>query len=156
MPLVLLAMNTGLRRGELLALTWEQVNLDNRHLTIAAHTAKSGKVRHVPLNAEALYVLTRWKKQGDGVGLVFRNANGKEFTHTKRSWESVLKAADVRKFRFHDLRHHFASRLAMSGVDLYTVKELLGHSDFALTSRYAHLTPEHNLAAVEKLVPKKR
>jgi integrase len=156
MPLVLLAMNTGLRRGELLGLTWESVDLQRRQLTVEAHTAKSGRVRHVPLNAEALAVLTRWKSQGSGSGPVFPGGSGKGLTHTKRSWEGLLERAELSDFRFHDLRHHFASRLAMSGVDLYTVKELLGHSDFGLTSRYAHLTPEHNLAAVEKLTPMKR
>lgn len=153
-PLVLLAMNTGLRRGELLGLTWECVDLKRRQLSVASHTAKSGKTRYVPLNAEALDVLTRWKAQGSGTGFVFPSASGERLGHTKRSWANLLKAAKIEGFRFHDLRHHFASRLAMSGVDLYTVQTLLGHSDSQLTSRYAHLAPEHNLAAVEKLTVK--
>jgi site-specific recombinase XerD len=73
-------------------------------------------------------------------------------TNINKSWASLLAAAKLENFRFHDCRHHFASRLVMAGVDLYTVKELLGHSDFAMTQRYAHLAPEHKAAAVAKLV----
>jgi integrase len=155
MPLVLLAMNTGLRRGELFGLTWDCVSLDRKLLTVAAGTAKSGKARHVPLNAEALDVLKRWKKYHDGVGLVFPGLSGARLTHINRSWATIVNAATLTEFNFHDCRHHFASRLVMNGVDLYTVKELLGHSDFEMTQRYAHLSPEHKAAAVEKLVPAK-
>jgi integrase len=109
-------------------------------------------VRYLPLNAEVAEVLTRWKRQGTGTGPVFPGASGRGLTHTNRSWARLVELAELSDFRFHDLRHHFASRLAMSGVDLYTVKELLGHSDFALTQRYAHLSDEHKADAVEKLV----
>jgi integrase len=154
-PLVLLALNSGLRRGELLGLTWENVDLERKQLTVAASTSKSQRTRHLPLNTEALDVLTKWKKQGAGTGLVFRNADGEQFTHTKRSWESLVEAAELKNFRFHDLRHHFASRLAMSGVDLYAVQQLLGHSDSSLTQRYAHLSPGHLADAVAKLERKR-
>jgi integrase len=152
MPLTLLALNTGLRRGELFGLTWEAVRLDGKQLTVTAATAKSRKVRHVPLNAEALDVLRRWKKQGSGVGLVFPGLTGERLTHVNRSWSSLVTAAELTNFHFHDCRHHFASSLVMAGVDLYTVKELLGHRDFETTQRYAHLAPEHKLAAVELLM----
>lgn len=152
MPLVLLAINTGLRRGEFFGLTWDCVSLDRKQLTVAAGTAKSGKVRHVPLNVEALDALKRWKKHHDGVGLVFPGLSGARLTHINKSWAGVVKAAKLTEFNFHDCRHHFASRLVMSGVDLYTVKELLGHSDFEMTQRYAHLSPEHKAAAVALLV----
>lgn len=156
MPMVLLAINTGLRRGELFGLKWERVNFERKQLTVAASTAKSGKVRYVPLNAEAIEVLERWTKQHDETGgLVFPGAGGSTFTHINRSWAGVVKDAELKGFRFHDLRHHFASRLVMSGADLYTVKELLGHSDFEMTQRYAHLSAEHKAAAVEKLVAAK-
>lgn len=144
-PVVLLGMNTGLRRGELLALDWSDINLDARLLTVRRENAKSGKQRHVPLNAEALAVLKQWLSQTTDVGSVFGVAS------VKSGWESLLTAAKVENFRFHDLRHHFASRLVMGGVDLNTVKELLGHSDLTMTLRYAHLALEHLAAAVEKL-----
>jgi integrase len=144
-PVVLLAMNTGLRRGELLALEWSDINFDARMLTVRRENAKSGKQRHVPLNAEALAVLKQWTLQTGSAGSVFGVAS------VKSGWGSLLIAAKVQNFRFHDLRHHFASRLVMGGVDLNTVRELLGHADLTMTLRYAHLAPEHLAAAVEKL-----
>ena len=69
--------------------------------------------------------------------------------------KALVKLAKLADFHFHDCRHHFASRLVMSGTDLYTVKELLGHSNFDMTQRYAHLSPEHKAAAVERLVAAK-
>ncbi len=145
-PVLLLALNTGVRRGELLALAWSDINLDAKMLTVRREHAKSGKQRHVPLNAEALAVLRQWASQVGDSGSVFGVAS------VKSAWESLLTAAKIESFRFHDLRHHFASRLVMAGVDLNTVRELLGHADLTMTLRYAHLAPEHLAAAVEKLV----
>jgi integrase len=152
-PLVLLAMNTGLRRGELLGLTWEAIDRKAHRIKVAAATTKSAKVRYIPLNSEARDVIERMHKYASKKsGLVFASSEGAALTHTKRSWDSLVKAAKLNDFHFHDLRHHFASRLVMEGVDLYSVKELLGHSDFAMTQRYAHLSAEHKAAAVERLV----
>lgn len=152
MPLVLLAMNTGLRRGELLGLAWEAIDLKAKRLKVTASTAKSQRVRYVPLNREALAVVEALHRYGNKTGLVFAGHKGSAMTHVKRSWASLMAAAKLKDFHFHDLRHHFASKLVMAGVDLYAVKELLGHSDFAMTQRYAHLSQEHKAAAVEKLV----
>ncbi|MGY0504292.1 phage integrase [Luteimonas sp. e5] len=152
MPMVLLAMNTGMRRGELLGLEWSNVNLKTRLLTITAGNAKSRKARHLPLNAEAMDVLTRWKKQRGRNRLVFPSPKtGGRMDNVNRSWERLMADAELTDFRFHDLRHHFASRLVMAGVDLNTVRELLGHSDLAMTLRYAHLAPAKLAAAVELL-----
>lgn len=150
-PLVLVALNTGLRRGELFGLTWQHVNLATKVVTVAAGTAKSGRTRHVPLNAEALDVLTRWRAQAAGTGLVFANAEGKRFGNVQTSWERLMVAAALPDFRFHDLRHSFASKLVMRGVDLNTVRELLGHADIKMTLRYAHLAPDKLADAVALL-----
>ncbi len=151
-PVVLLALNTGLRRGELLGLSWEQVDLTHKLVTVTASVAKSGKTRHVPLNAEALDVLMRWHKQNRKAnGLVFPGRRGTAMTNISTSWERLVSAAGLTGFRFHDLRHDFASKLVMAGIDLNTVRELLGHADLKMTLRYAHLAPDRLAAAVEKL-----
>lgn len=151
-PMVLLAMNTGMRRGELFDLTWNDVSFSARVLTVSGAVAKSGSTRHIPLNKEALDILQEWYKQSDKRGLVFPSKNGGRFTHIKKSWSGLIEDAQIKKFRFHDLRHHFASKLVMAGVDLNTVRELLGHGDIQMTLRYAHLAPEHKARAVEKLM----
>ncbi len=152
-PLVFVSLHTGMRRGELFALTWQSVDLVAARITVHGATAKSGTTRHLPLNSEALAVLRGWYGQAaDKAGLVFPGKDGAAFNNVRRSWEGVLAAAGITRFRWHDLRHSFASKLVMAGVDLNTVRELLGHSDYKMTQRYAHLAPEHKAAAVAKLV----
>ncbi len=150
-PMVLVALNTGMRRGELFGLQWEHVNLSGKLLTITAGNAKSRKARHLPLNTEALDVLTRWQRQGEGTGLVFPSAGGGRMDNINTSWGGIVADAKLADFRFHDLRHTFASKLVMAGVDLNTVRELLGHADIAMTLRYAHLAPDKLAEAVAKL-----
>jgi integrase len=153
-PLVLLALNTGLRRGELLGLTWGSVNFAAKLLTVTAATAKSGHTRRVPLNAEALIVLRTWhERRGKPSAdvLVFLGPTGERMKRIDTSWESLVKIAGLKNFRLHDCRHHFASKLVQAGVDLYTVKELLGHSEIAMTEKYSHLAPDNLRLAVEKI-----
>lgn len=150
-PMVLVAMNTGLRRGELFGLAWADVNIPGALVTVTAGNAKSRKARHVPLNVEALDVLKRWKKQGKGSGLVFPGIGGGRLTNVNKSWEGLVTDAKLIDFRFHDLRHHFASKLVMACVDLNTVRELLGHADIKMTLRYAHLSPGKLADAVARL-----
>ena len=145
MPMTLIALNTGLRRGEITQLTWLDIDLVKKILTVRAGYAKSGKARHIPLNSEALAVLKQWKKQQPD-GVLFN------LTSVAKSWAQLTEKAAIADFRFHDLRHTFASKLVMAGIDLNTVRELLGHGDIKMTLRYAHLAPEHKAAAVEKLV----
>lgn len=148
-PLVLLSINTGVRRGEAFNLTWADVDLKNKLITVEGDTSKSGQTRHIPLNREALDALTRWKEQGSGKGFVFPGQNGNRLDNVKKSWAGLLKLAKVEKFRWHDLRHTFASKLVMAGVPLNTVRDLMGHSDIKMTLRYAHLAPGTKAAAVE-------
>ena len=149
-PLILLALNTGMRRGELFHLTWKNVNFSTKTITVAGEKAKSGSTRHIPMNAEAVQLLEDWKKISKGE-LVFPGKDGAPLNNTKKSWATILDDAKIEGFRFHDLRHTFASNLVMAGVDLNTVRDLLGHGDLKMTLRYAHLAREHKAAAVELL-----
>jgi integrase len=144
-PAVLLSMNTGLRRGEALKLRWGSVDFDRRLITVEGRTAKSRQTRHVPLNDEAVRVLRNWREQA-GIGARVFHVVG-----FQTAWETVLKRARISKFRWHDLRHHFASRLVQQGVPLNTVRDLLGHGSVGMSLRYAHLAPDQRREAVAKL-----
>jgi integrase len=151
-PMILLSLNTGMRRGEIFNLNWPDVNFSQRILTVVGTTAKSGKTRHIPLNKEAFETLKSWKEQAliQNI-LVFPSRSGEKFDNVSTSWETLLKKAGIENFRWHDLRHHFASMLVMNSVDLNTVRELLGHGDLKMTLRYAHLAPQVKANAVAKL-----
>ncbi len=149
-PLVLLALNTGMRRGELFNLHWNDIDLKRRTLAIHGHNAKSGKTRHIPLNEEAFAVLVKWRNESSSKRYVF-TLTGARLDNIKTAFGNVLKQAEIDVFRFHDLRHTFASKLAMRAVDLNTIRELLGHSDLQMTMRYAHLAPNVKAKAVELL-----
>jgi integrase len=139
-------MNTGLRRGEVLKLHWVSVDFTRRLLTVEGRNAKSRQTRHVPLNEEATSVLRRWREQSGNSGRVFDATTG-----FRTAWGKALKRARISKFRWHDLRHHFASRLVQRGVPLNTVRDLLGHSSVQMSLRYAHLAPDQRREAVAKL-----
>ena len=143
-PAVLVSLNTGLRRGELLGLKWNDVDIDRATVTIHGHGAKSGQTRHIPLNSEALGALNEWRPYSPGPQVFIGDM--------RTAWRGALRAAGITEFRWHDMRHHFASRLVMAGVDLNTVRELLGHADIKMTLRYAHLSPEVKAEAVARLV----
>jgi integrase len=151
-PMVLLSLNTGMRRGELFGLKWEDVNLTQNILTVIGDNAKSGKTRHIHLNSVAISALKQWKKYRDKSPLVFPAKDGERLNNVKKSWGKLLNDAGITNFRWHDMRHDFASKLVMAGVDLNTVRELLGHATIQMTLRYAHLAPKHKADAVERLV----
>jgi len=154
-PMILLSLNTGLRRGELFSLRWSNVDLQGKNLSVSGEDAKSGKSREIPLNEEAYEVLEHWKagvSNADG-NLVFPNKSNEPFRDVKRAWSTIKARSAITGFRWHDLRHTFASNLAMNGVAINSIRELLGHSDLTMTLRYAHLSPNHLSTAVETLSP---
>jgi integrase len=156
-PIVLLALNTGLRRGELFNLVVEDVELSFGHrgegrIIVRGEGAKSGNSRSIPLTIEAKSLLVMWIELTQPVSLLFPSpVTGKRLDNINKAWGTLIKRAAITKFRFHDLRHTFASKLAMRGVDLYTIKEFLGHASIETTQRYAHLAPDHKSAAISKL-----
>jgi integrase len=152
-PMVLLSLNTGLRQGELFSLAWEQVDMKLRTITVLASHSKGNTTRTIPLNAEALAVLTAIKPER-AAGLVFKSpVTGGRFDNVKKAWAEITKAASIPDLRWHDLRHDFASRLVMHAVPLYTVQKLLGHANPRMTQRYAKLAPGALADAVAVLAP---
>lgn len=152
MPMVLISINTGLRRGELFNLTWNMIDLSAKSIFIDGGITKNSSSRFIPLNEEAYRILKQLhqKRSAESI-LIFPSKGDQPFNHVKRSWASLLEQSKITQFRWHDLRHHFASKLVMAGVDLNTVRELLGHSDIKMTLRYAHLAPEYKISAVNKI-----
>ena len=148
-PMVLVSLNTGMRRGELFDLKWSAVNFDTKTITVAGATTKTSDTRHIPMNKETFGVLEVWKKQVSKSPYVFPGQGGGRFEDVKSAWLKLLERAQIDGFRWHDMRHDFASRLVMAGVPLNTVRDLLGHADIKMTLRYAHLAPGTKAAAVE-------
>ncbi|WP_421560751.1 MULTISPECIES: phage integrase [unclassified Pseudomonas] len=148
-PMVLVSLNTGMRRGEVFDLKWSAVNFDTKTITVAGATTKTSDTRHIPMNKETVGVLEAWKQQVSKSAYVFPGQGGGRFEDVKSAWLKLLERAQIDGFRWHDMRHDFASRLVMAGVPLNTVRDLLGHADIKMTLRYAHLAPGTKAAAVE-------
>jgi integrase len=148
--LVRIAINTGMRRGELLGLEWERVNLSTS--TITLYDTKGGDPRAVPINGAVYAVLIALEPEpARRTGPVFRTQHGGQWKHAKTAFTTALRRASIQGVRFHDLRHTAASHMVMRGRSLKEVQEVLGHKNFAMTLRYAHLSAASKLAAVEAL-----
>jgi site-specific recombinase XerD len=145
-----LALNTGLRRTDMYRrLVWGNVNLELRVATIPR--SKNQEPVYVPLNDAAIRTLLIFRSRGDGTGRVVRNAAGDTLNFNAYWFVDAVRAAGIKDFRWHDLRHTFASRLRQAGEPLETIAELLGHKGLAMTKRYAHLSAPHLHAAVARL-----
>lgn len=148
------ALFSGLRRGEMLKLTWDDVDFDRGLITL--RDPKGGKTTTIPVSPQALEALRSLKARSS---LVFPGKNGGQRADFKGPWQRIRKEAGLpENFRFHGLRHHFASALVSAGVDLLVVQRLLTHKDFRTTGRYAHLAPgalkEAAIKSGELLKPK--
>jgi integrase len=145
-----IALHTGMRRGEQYGCDWSWVDLERQVLTVPR--SKHGEKRRVYLNDAAVEAFKRLWQFSQGEGMVFAHLYNSPKTTGARGWfEQALATASITNFRWHDLRHTFASRLVMRDVDIRTVQELMGHKTIAVTLRYAHLAPHHQLAAVQRL-----
>jgi len=147
---VMLALATGARSGELLSLRWPDVDLKRGTLTF--QETKNGERRRVPLTGQALTLMQQHAKvrRIDTV-LVFPDATGKRPIGIREAWEYAVKRANIADFRFHDLRHTFASYLAMNGASLLEIAEVLGHKTLNMVKRYAHLSQAHTRGVVERM-----
>lgn len=146
---IALLINTGCRSGELLTLTWDNVDLDRRYIVIRNSLSKNKKTIYKPLNNTAFNLLDSLNKDND---FVFYNPKTQNRYKTfRRAWLLTLDNLDF-NCRIHDLRHTFASLLVSQGVPIYHISQLLGHSDTRITQKYVHLSP-NNLANVVALLP---
>jgi integrase len=141
---ILFALNTGMRRGEILSLKWSSVDLKRQFITV--EKSKNGEKRSIPMSEMLVYVLQKPKVVA---------ISNRVFPHSKAALKSGFDRArykaGIKDFKFHDLRHTFATRLVQNGVDLYKVKKLLGHKTIAMTMRYAHHCPESLRSSIEVL-----
>lgn len=145
--IVICALQTGMRKGEILNLKWN--NIDFKYNYIELLETKSGKARKIPISNKLLSVLKKTIKINEYVFI--NEATGKPYKDIHKSFNSALKRANISNFRFHDLRHTVATRLVEKGVDLVVIKEILGHSKIETTMRYAHAVPKRKLDAIEVL-----
>jgi site-specific recombinase XerD len=152
LPEYLIALNTGMRPSEQYELEWSNVDFTLRQISVLR--SKSDKPRHIPMNSEVVSALRAVEARPLPGKRVFLNEDGRPLVGYKHWFGPALKAAKLcdTGVTWYTLRHGFASRLVMAGVDLRTVADLMGHATIQMTMRYAHLAPEHKLDAVEKLV----
>jgi len=147
-PIVILALFTGMRRGEIFGLKWRDVDFKRNVITLL--DTKNGEKREVPISEQVKTALIKVRKHPDSAH-IFCSEKGEPVHDIRKSFSTALKKSGIVAFRFHDLRHTFASQLVMSGIDLNTVRELLGHKDMTMTLRYSHLAPSHKQRAVDIL-----
>jgi integrase len=147
--LIRFALNTGLRIGEIFSLRWSNVDLKKGILSVFA--SKTQTIREIPINSETRNVLEAWWLGKKNEGVFYNPQTGKPFVDLKTGFALACRKAGIVDVTWHTLRHTFASRLVNSGVDIVTVKELLGHSSISVTMRYAHTNIDSKRAAVEKL-----
>ena len=132
------ALFSGKRKSEILRLTWKDIDFTNRRMTLLGINTKSKRTQTLPLNKNCMKILERCRELKVSK-YIFPCSSGKFFSGFDNTWKRIRKRAKI-NIRFHDLRHTYASYLASSGqVDIYTLKELLGHSTIEMTQRYAHL-----------------
>lgn len=148
-PIIICALNTGMRKGEILDLKWSNVDLVKGYIHLLE--TKSGKARKVPISSKLKLILTKLQVNSSSEWVFANPDTNKRFYDLKRGFPAVIKQANINDFKFHDLRHTAATRMVHACIDLVVVKEILGHASIETTMRYAHAVPERKLQAVEAL-----
>jgi integrase len=150
-PVVVLALSTGARYGEIMGLRWEDVDLTRGMAKL--EKTKNGEKRAIPITGHALNVLSEFKRTRQRLDspFLFARQDGKAPMEVRKHWEDALKAAEVKDFRFHDLRHSAASYLAMKGATLVEIAAVLGHKTLQMVKRYSHLSDTHVSAVVGRM-----
>lgn len=139
-PIVIFSLATGLRKSNVLNLDWQQIDLSKKVAWVNAEHAKGKKTITIPLSTTALDALDSLNPQDTGRVFTFK---GEPILDVRRAWNNALKRAEIDNFRWHDLRHTWASWHIQSGTPLAVLKELGGWSDISMVMVYAHLAPEH-------------
>jgi len=138
--IVQIALNTGMRQGEIFKLRWDWIDFENNFISLPQTHTKSRKERKIPLNQTVRKILMTRKLSSGGTDYVFMSPTGlnKYINNVTRSFKTACKRAGIDHLRFHDLRHTAATRLVESGIPLHTVSKLLGHTSVRTTERYSH------------------
>jgi len=153
--ILVVALNTGMRKGEILRLKWKYIDFQNGMIYLPSELSKNKYRREIPMNSVLMATLKKLHETAEGEYVFHgRFKDGKPPIDVRKSFAAALKKAGIEDFRFHDLRHTFCSQLVASGVDIYTVMELAGHRSIKMTMRYAHLAPGQKKDAVEILARK--
>jgi len=148
---VKLLLHTGLRPKEARLLQRNDVDLQRGHITVRSENSKTGNSRHIPLNGTVLPILKAWMQIYNSEYVFPSTDTSAPIKFIQKQWYAVRESAGIVSFRLYDCRHTFASNLAMAGVSIYEIAELLGHSNIEQTKVYAHLAPEYLKAAVNKI-----
>ena len=145
--IVTCAINTGMRRGEILTLRWEQI----RNGFIYLEKTKTKNRREIPINHDLARVFKEIRKEQELSSKYVFTYNSRTIQRVERAFKGAVRRAGIKDFKFHDLRHTFASHVIMRGGSLKDVQELLGHKTMSMTLRYSHLSQEHKKKAVNLL-----
>ena len=150
--IVVLALSTGMRKGEILGLRWRDIDFHNRRIVI--HETKNGERRAVPLVATSLQLIDQLKANDFNSmdDFIFHSPEDKTKSCCIRTaWEKAIKRSAITDFRFHDLRHSTASYLAMNGASLLEIADILGHKTLQMVKRYSHLSEDHKATVLERM-----
>ena len=150
-PIIICALNTGMRKGEILSLQWSDVDLENNLITIDATNTKSKKTKKIYINTKLRAILLELKLKSGGEDIVFLGQDSKPIKRLRTAFDNACKRANIKELRFHDLRHTAATRMIENGANIVAVSKILGHSTLSMTMRYSH--PEESIRdALENLV----